>query len=555
MTKIGIDVGGTNTDAVLLEGTAVLAAVKTPTTEDVTGGIKAALDRLLAQSGADPARVDSVMIGTTHFTNAVVQRRALARIAAVRIGLPASASLPPFCDWPDDLAALVHGGHHMIRGGHEYDGRPIVPFDAEAMREAARRIRDSGVRSVAISAVFSPLTAEAEQHAAAIMADVDPDIAITSSHELGRLGLLERENVTLLNASLLDLAGRTTRAFVRALAESGIRAPLFLTQNDGTIVNADYAARFPVYSFASGPTNSMRGANFLSNLEDAVVADVGGTTTDVGCLRHGFPREANNVVDIGGVRTNFRMPDVLSIGLGGGSLVEGPSGASRHRPAPLSPAHQPPDWEPGAPPPGHPMERAGAASVITVGPVSVGYQLTEKARVFGGDILTATDVAVRAGRIALGDGSRVADLDRGLVEEAMARIGVMIAEAVDRMKPDASPIPLIAVGGGAFLIPGTLPGISEVVKVPHSDVANAVGAAIAQISGEVDQIFHDLPREEAIARAREGAEEKAVAAGAAPSSLKVVEVDDLPLSYLPGNALRTRVRVVGDVAAANGGTV
>ena len=512
MTKIGIDVGGTNTDAVLLEDTAVLAAVKTPTTQDVTGGIKAALDRLLAQSGADPAHVDSVMIGTTHFTNAVVQRRSLARIAAVRIGLPASASLPPFCDWPEDLATLVDGGHHMIRGGHEYDGRPIVPFDAGAMREAAKKIRDSGVGSVAISAVFSPLTAQAEEEAAAIMAEIAPHVAVTLSHELGRLGLLERENVTLLNAALLGLAATTTEAFVRALAQSGISAPLFLTQNDGTIVNAAYAARFPVYSFASGPTNSMRGANFLSSLENAMVADVGGTTTDVGCLRHGFPREANNVVDIGGVRTNFRMPDVLSIGLGGGSLV--------------------------------------AKEPLAVGPLSVGYELTERALVFGGDILTATDLAVAAGRIALGDTARVADLDPALVKQALAQVGEMIAVAVDRMKPDASSIPLIAVGGGAFLIPDRLPGISEVVKVPHSDVANAVGAAIAQISGEVDQIFHDLNREDAIARARAGAEQKAIAAGADPASLKVVEVEDLPLSYLPGNALRTRVRVVGDVAPA-----
>ncbi len=132
----------------------------------------------------------------------------------------------------------------------------------------------------------------------------------------------------------------------------------------------------------------------------------------------------------------------------------------------------------------------------------------------------------------------------------MARTGEMIAEAVDRMKPDANPIPLIAVGGGAFLIPDALPGISEVIKVPHSDVANAVGAAIAQISGEVDQIFHDLTREDAIARAQILAEEKAIAAGADPATLKVVEVEDLPLAYLPGNALRTRVRVVGDVDAA-----
>jgi N-methylhydantoinase A/oxoprolinase/acetone carboxylase beta subunit len=515
MTKIGIDVGGTNTDAVLLEDTAVLAAVKTPTTEDVTSGIRTALDLLLGQLAADPAAVASVMIGTTHFTNAVVQRRSLTKIAAVRVGLPASASLPPFCDWPEDLARIVDGGHDMIRGGHEYDGRPIVPFDVPAMQEVAHRISASGVRSVGISAIFSPLTAEAEEQAAAILREVDPEIAVTLSHELGRLGLLERENVTLLNAALLDLAGRTTEAFVRALAESGISAPLYLTQNDGTIVSAAYASRFPVYSFASGPTNSMRGANFLSSLEDAIVVDVGGTTTDVGCLRLGFPREANNVVEIGGVRTNFRMPDVLSIGLGGGSIVE--------------------------------------AEPLAVGPVSVGYELTRKALVFGGDVLTATDLAVAPGRISLGDPARVANLDPAFVNRAMARIGEMIALAVDRMKPDANPIPLIAVGGGAFLIPDALPGIAEVLKVPHSDVANAVGAAIAQISGEVDQIFHDLPREQAISLARTQAENKAVAAGADPATLKVVEVEDLPLAYLPGNALRTRVRVVGDVAAARGG--
>ena len=106
---------------------------------------------------------------------------------------------------------------------------------------------------------------------------------------------------------------------------------------------------------------------------------------------------------------------------------------------------------------------------------------------------------------------------------------------------------MIAVGGAGFLIPDRIPGISEVVKVPYGSVANAVGAAIAKVSGEVDQIFHDISREEAIERAREAAEEKAIRAGANPSTIKLVEVEDLPLAYLPGNSLRTRVRVVGDV--------
>jgi len=150
MKRVGIDVGGTNTDAVLLDGERVVAAVKTPTTADVTSGITRALADLLAAAPA-AARVDAVMIGTTHFTNAVVQRRGLTRIAAVRIGLPASASLPPFVDWPDDLAELVRGEVVMLEGGHEYDGRPIVPFDAAGMRAAARHFREAGVTSVAVA--------------------------------------------------------------------------------------------------------------------------------------------------------------------------------------------------------------------------------------------------------------------------------------------------------------------------------------------------------------------------------------------------------------------
>ena len=123
----------------------------------------------------------------------------------------------------------------------------------------------------------------------------------------------------------------------------------------------------------------------------------------------------------------------------------------------------------------------------------------------------------------------------------------MIEESVDRLKTDAGDLPLVAVGGGSFLVPERLTGISRVVRVPHQAVANAVGAAIAQVSGEADQIFQNLTRDDAIAQARRLAEARAVSAGADPSTLTVVEVEDLPIAYLPGNSLRTRVRVVGDI--------
>jgi N-methylhydantoinase A/oxoprolinase/acetone carboxylase beta subunit len=511
MWRIGIDVGGTNTDAVLLEDGHVVHTLKRSTTADVTTGIVTALAGLAGRPEVARGAIDGVVIGTTHFVNAVVQRHDLARVAAVRIGLPASASLPPFCDWPPDLAERVRGEVFMLEGGHDYDGRPIVAFDEIGMRQVARRIRQSGISSVAVAAIFSPLDPSCEERARAILSEECPDAGITMSHHLGRIGLLERENAALLNAALIDLVRKTVDGFTAAIAASGITAPLYLTQNDGTVMQAEMATALPVMSFASGATNSMRGAAFLSGLADAMVIDVGGTSTDVGQLRRGFPREANSVVEVGGVRTLFRMPDLLSIGLGGGSIVE--------------------------------------RDPLAVGPKSVGYRLTSEALVFGGSTMTATDVAVAAGVAQIGDLRAVATLPPDVIRAALHTVHEKIEAAVDRMKTDARDLPLIAVGGGAFLVPDRLAGISEVIRVPHGDCANAVGAAIAQVSGETDQVYRDLSRAEAIAAAEMQARERAIAAGADRASLQTIDVEDMPLAYLPGNALRVRVRVAGEMAS------
>src|SRR4051794_6824610 len=127
--RIGIDVGGTNTDAVVMDGLAVVAKVKTPTTPDVTGGITTALRAVLRDAGIAAGDVTAVMIGTTHFTNAVVERRRLERTAAVRLGLPATQALPPMIDWPAALRAVVGEEHYLVHGGYEFDGRPISPLD------------------------------------------------------------------------------------------------------------------------------------------------------------------------------------------------------------------------------------------------------------------------------------------------------------------------------------------------------------------------------------------------------------------------------------------
>jgi len=140
-------------------------------------------------------------------------------------------------------------------------------------------------------------------------------------------------------------------------------------------------------------------------------------------------------------------------------------------------------------------------------------------------------------------------VSHGFTAEVMARQG-FDALWVDMEHPttDMSPLPLIAVGGVSFLVPERLAGISEVRRVPHHAVANAVGTAIAQVSGEVNQVCQDLTRGEALPPVQRLAEETAIGAGADPATLMVVEMEDLPIEYLPGNSLRTRVRVVGDIA-------
>lgn len=509
--RIGIDVGGTNTDAVLIDDNRVVAFNKSVTTEDITGGVTTTLEALVKANSSCQEKVSAVMIGTTHFVNAVLQRRHLNRVATLRIGLPASASLKPMSDWPRDLRTLVDGKSYLVEGGHEYDGRPLMPLDEKAIAEAGRAIKQSGVTAVAISSVFSPLTDVCEQRAHDILKQQNPKLRISLSNRFGRIGLLERENVTILNASLQDLSAAAILAFESAIDASGVRAPLYITQNDGTVTSAAIARETPVFGFASGPTNSMRGAAFLSGIEEAMVIDIGGTTSDIGCLRAGYPREANNVVEVGGVRTLFRMPDVVSIGIGGGTMV--------------------------------------ATDPFRIGPGSVGHQLQQQALVFGGKQVTLTDIAVAAGMLELGDPLRAKKLPSSLIKETVQSVHRILAETVDSMKTDATEVPLLVVGGGAMLCPEHMEGIERVIRVSHAGVANAVGAAMAQISGEVDYVFNDMSRESLLRKAEEIATQRAVAAGADADSIRVVDMEDLPLAYIPGNAVRARVRVVGEIAA------
>ena len=377
------------------------------------------------------------------------------------------------------------------------------------------------VESVAFTSIFSPVNGEQENKARDILArgmGTSPFISV--SHEIATIGLLERENATVLNSALRSVSRRAVHAFQEAVLKLGLKAMLFLGQNDGTLMNVDAALKYPILTVASGPTNSIRGAAFLAGVKDSIVVDVGGTSTDIGLLKDGFPLESARPVVIGGVRTNFRMPDMLSLALGGGSRVRYHGG-------------------------------------VAIGPDSVGYHLTEESIVFGGKTLTTTDVAVALGRCDLGSSERMRGQPKDFLKAADAKVHETVEEGIDKVRITPEPLPVVLVGGGSVLLRHRLSGVSRVIRPEHFDVANAIGVAIAEVGADVDTVltYDTMSRREGIDRTCQQAIDRAVASGADRHKTRVATVEEIPITYLPGNAVRVRVKACGALGGRSQGRV
>lgn len=510
--RIGIDVGGTHTDAVILDGDSLIAATKALTSANVVSGVMTALDTVLKDSGVAKAKIQTVMIGTTQFTNAIVERRELAPVATIRLALPSGRGMPPMVDWPADIKTALGAHIYELHGGYLYDGYPVAEIREDEITALIKDLKTKGLKNIAIASAFSPMNPQPETLLEERLQTAIPDARITLSHNFGRLGIMERENAAIMNAALLPFAGKVVSAFQDALKIRGITCPAFISQNDGTLMSAAFVRDFPALTFASGPTNSLRGAYKLTGLKEAIVVDIGGTTSDIGVLQGGFPRESNMVIEVGGVRTNFRMPDILALGLGGGSLVTD-----------------------------------GGASV---GPQSVGHRLVTQGLVFGGSTLTATDILSASGKAEIGDVSKAAGIPDSVVQTATARMHAMLDAKIEMMKPGGKDMPVILVGGGAVLVTQGLKAASKLYRPENADVANAIGAAIAQIGGEAERMvsYRETPREEAIASVMQTAKSRAIKAGAKAETLKAVDIEEIAIPYMDEGATRLRVKVIGDLA-------
>ncbi|KAF7560975.1 hypothetical protein G7046_g3183 [Stylonectria norvegica] len=533
--RIGVDVGGTNTDAVIIDTTitddrakSIVAAQKATTTApNVTDGIEAAVQSVLKQSGIDRTRIGSLAIGTTHFINAIIEHdeRHLSKVAVIRLSKSFTREVPPFSDFPPQLRDIMRGYCTQVDGGLQIDGSLEAPIVESQIVAECVKIRERGIKSVVVSGVFSPLDHHfhQEQTVRDIITRELPGTAVVCSSEISNLGFLERENASILNASIHRFARRTIREFKAAMRRLDLKCGLYLTQNDGTLLDAATAARLPIRTFSSGPTNSMRGAAYLCGLytdggsssPTSIVCDVGGTTSDFGVLLpSGYPRQALADVSIANVKVNYGMPQVESIGLGGGSIVRNNEGH------------------------------------VTVGRDSVGYAIKKRALVFGGSTLTATDIAVAVGvniENPIGDASLVREVDKETITKTQSVIKKEYERICDLIKTSPEPLPLILVGGGSIICPPELDGISTIIWPPYHDVANAVGAAMARVSATVDTVQNASNQTiaEAMQKATAIAIERVIAAGARPETVTITEQESLPLQYVD-NQVRTVVKAVGD---------
>jgi N-methylhydantoinase A/oxoprolinase/acetone carboxylase beta subunit len=310
---LGIDTGGTYTDAVLYsESEGVLASAKSLTTRhDLAIGVSGAVETVLAEIGAAVGRIRLVSLSTTLATNALVEGQG-GRAGLVMIGFG-----------PQDLArdglaeALGSDPVIYLPGGHNVHGNE-TPLDLTPLERQLEDFSEQ-VSAVAIAGYFA-VRNPAHEIAVRDLIRRQTSLPVTCSHDLSsRLGGPRRALTTLLNARLISMVARLIEATSGYLESRGIKAPLMVVRGDGALISAAEALMRPIETILSGPAASLVGARHLTGLDNAVVSDIGGTTTDVAVLEGGHPRLDSEGATVGRYRTMVEAVAMHTFGLGGDS--------------------------------------------------------------------------------------------------------------------------------------------------------------------------------------------------------------------------------------------
>ena len=314
---LGIDTGGTYTDAVVYDEDAgvVVAKAKSPTTRhDLSIGILGAIDAALVAAEVAPAHIELVSLSTTLATNALVEGTGRP-VAAVIIGFD-----PDVLERGGLADALAGDAALFVAGGHDSHGRAVAPLDLDAIESWAVGL-ERPAEGFAVMAQFSVRNPEHEVAAAELLHRITGK-PVTASHTLSaRLNGPKRAVTAILNARLVPIIAGLVATAERTLADHGVHAPLMVVRGDGSLVSSAFVRERPIETILSGPAASLVGAAHLTGLTDAIISDIGGTTTDIAVLRHGLPLVSHEGATVGGHRTMVSAVDMHTHGLGGDSEV------------------------------------------------------------------------------------------------------------------------------------------------------------------------------------------------------------------------------------------
>ncbi len=312
--QLGLDTGGTYTDAVLVDDNfVVLHSAKSLTTHrDLIQGLRGAVDQVL--DNVEAQHIELVCLSTTLATNALVEGRGR-KVALVLIG---------FTEQQVQRAGLADAlaSDPMVRvaGGHKASGLANQPLDMRAVRTFIETV-DAQVDAYAVSAVFAVRNPEHEIEVQKLIKSLTAKPVTCGHHLSSGLDAPRRALTALLNARLIPMIGALLEAARLLLLEREIKAPLMVVKGDGSLISDSMARRYPVETILSGPAASVVGAQFLCGRDDLLISDMGGTTTDVAVIRNGKPKLNAEGATVGGWRTMVRAIDVNTYGLGGDSAV------------------------------------------------------------------------------------------------------------------------------------------------------------------------------------------------------------------------------------------
>ena len=303
---LGFDTGGTYTDAVIIDmenGSVVCSSKSLTTRNDLSLGIKGSIE------GFDSSlfeNIKMVSLSSTLATNSIVEGKGC-RVALIAVGREFDRS--------------IHVDEYLcIKGGHNLSGQEKEPLDIDAAKEFLKSVKNK-VDGIAITSYLSVRNPEHENRLYELTKEM-LDVPVVCGHELSSsLGYNERTVTCIMNARLIPIIKELIVSVKKVMEENGIKAPLMIVKGDGSIMGESVALHRPIETILSGPAASLIGAKNLTGVQDAIVMDMGGTTTDIGILRNGTPRLEKEGAIIGGKRTRVLAAEIATSGIGGDSRI------------------------------------------------------------------------------------------------------------------------------------------------------------------------------------------------------------------------------------------